>query len=253
MSLLTLFASAAAPAPAFILDQLFIDGRTGAAFAFDDLSYLTTDGSTPVTAVDDPIGEMVSRWTGREYPVTASGTARPLYKLDANDRPYGYFDAVDDELSRLADDLFNGSTDATMVIALERRSITGVRVMAAHRTASYTHPQFFSNATTMYGYWNQATGESSIGRAFGNGIAYVVTMTRRGNVFTLRVNGVEVGTQTVTMSSPATPGGLHIGGYAGANLSDINLYAIAGISGDLSADEMAILEGWAADRIGVTL
>lgn len=235
-----------------------VGGRTGAVFAFDDLSLVTTNGVTPVSAPDDPIGQMDNQWTGRTYSVTASSTARPTYKVDGNGLGYARFDGVDDQLKKLASSVVGTSNDVTIAFAYAPRSASGVKIPFANRGSSQCWPQLYSADASAYAYWVGSIGyaTSGLGFSFTANSKIVLTLTKRGAVFTVRVNGAQVMSQTVAGQDPLTESvDFTIGsvlvetGY----FADIDFYAVGAISGALSASELTTLETWAADRIGVTL
>jgi hypothetical protein len=79
--------------------SLFSLSQTGDWWDFSDNTTMWQDfdGTTPVTALGDPVGRVVGKANGVIATQTSSD-ARPLWQLDANGKPGLQFDGVDDFL-----------------------------------------------------------------------------------------------------------------------------------------------------------
>lgn len=80
---------------------LFAKGEQGAWFDPSDLSTLYQDaaGTTPVTAVGQPVGKILDKSGRGNHATQDTTTRRPTLKQDASGKYYLSFDGVDDYLS----------------------------------------------------------------------------------------------------------------------------------------------------------
>ena len=81
--------------------QLFKSGEQGAWYDPSDLSTLFQDaaGTTPVTAVEQPVGRILDKSGRGNHATQATAANRPLLKQDGNGKYYLEFDGVNDALS----------------------------------------------------------------------------------------------------------------------------------------------------------
>ena len=81
--------------------SLFRNGEVGVWYDPSDLSTLFQDsaGTTPVTAVGQPVGLMLDKSGNGNHASQATAGNRPLLQVDANGKYYLVFDGVDDVLS----------------------------------------------------------------------------------------------------------------------------------------------------------
>ena len=104
---------------------MFGSGEQGAWFDPSDLSTLYQDaaGTTPVTAVEQPVGRMLDKSGRGNHATQATTTSRPTLKQDASGKYYLSFDGVDDYLS-------TGSIDFT---ATDKMTVmAGARAFDGH-------------------------------------------------------------------------------------------------------------------------
>jgi hypothetical protein len=87
--------------PAWTPRTLFTAGEQGAWYDPSDFSTLFQDsaGTTPVTAVGQPVGKMLDKSGRGNHASQTTATSRPLLQKDAGGRYYLSFDGVDDYLS----------------------------------------------------------------------------------------------------------------------------------------------------------
>lgn len=102
---------------------LFANGEQGAWYDPSDLSTLYQDsaGTTPVTAVGQPVGLMLDKSGRGNHAGQPTATARPTLQADASGRKYLQFDGVDD--SMISPAFLGGASDH--LIALGMRFLGG--------------------------------------------------------------------------------------------------------------------------------
>lgn len=85
---------------AFTPASLFTAGEQGVWYDPSDLTTMFQDaaGTTPVSAVNDPVGKILDKSGNGNHATQSTTTSRPLLKQDANGRFYLSFDGVDDYL-----------------------------------------------------------------------------------------------------------------------------------------------------------
>lgn len=117
--------------------MLFAAGEKGAWYDANDLStlYQNSGGTTPATALNDPLG-LVKDKSGNGLDASqATGTARPLLK-SANGRRFIDFDGVDDQLTTTFPNLGNNVTIGRSVPGVGASILTGQTIGAGARNDS---------------------------------------------------------------------------------------------------------------------
>lgn len=104
---------------------LFANGEQGAWYDPSDLSTLYQDsaGTTPVTALGQPVGLMLDKSGRGNHASQPTATARPTLQADASGRKYLQFDGVDDFLVTAAID-FTGTDKMSVVAGCKADSAT---------------------------------------------------------------------------------------------------------------------------------
>lgn len=88
------------PSVSAAIRALFSSGEQGAWYDPSDMSTLFQDsaGTTPVTAVEQPVGRMLDKSGRGNHATQSTTTKRPTLKQDANGCYYLSFDGVDDAM-----------------------------------------------------------------------------------------------------------------------------------------------------------
>jgi len=97
---------------------LFANGEQGAWYDPSDLSTLYQDsaGTTPVTAVGQPVGLMLDKSGRGNHAGQPTATARPTLQADASGRKYLQFDGVDD--SMISPAFLGGASDHLIAVGM---------------------------------------------------------------------------------------------------------------------------------------
>ena len=123
---------------------LFANGEKGVWYDPSDLSSMFQDsaGTTPVTAVGQPVGKILDKSGRGNHATQATAAARPVLQQDGNGKYYLAFDGVDDFLSTASIDF--SATDKMTVVA-------GVAITG---TAVGTIAEFSTDASVHNGAWS---------------------------------------------------------------------------------------------------
>lgn len=119
--------------------SLFSGGQQGAWYDPSDLNTLFQDsaGTTPVTAVDQPVGLMLDRSGRGNHVLQATAGSRPLYKIDGTGRPYLQFDGVDDSLDAATMNLV-GAPYVAAVVGQRKERDTTIGTVLSHGVTTST-------------------------------------------------------------------------------------------------------------------
>jgi hypothetical protein len=101
--------------------QLFGQSEQGVWYDPSDFSTMWQDsaGTTPVTAVEQPVGKILDKSGRGNHATQATAASRPVLKQDANGKYYLFFDGVDDSLATASIDFT--ATDKMSVFAGVRK------------------------------------------------------------------------------------------------------------------------------------
>ena len=101
--------------------RLFSQGEQGLWLDPSDFSTLFQDsaGTTPVTAVEQPVGKILDKSGRGNHATQATSVSRPILRQDANGKYYLFFDGIDDSLATAAINFT--STDKMTVFAGVRK------------------------------------------------------------------------------------------------------------------------------------
>lgn len=227
----------------------------GAWYDFS-IPYLTqlSDGTTPVTTAEQPIGRAIDRSGRANHGIQATAAARPTYRVDANGRQYAAFLGTDDN----------------MTCATGGGGSAGFCAVAAINPTVGVAQILLSDAGTNTGYVAYITTGGAIRLYAGNGIAYttidsaasmvsgspyVITYRDNGTNLMVSVNGgawatiarpvvvsgtagFTVGKANGSASGYVTAGIYHLAYYKGSGLTDAQVRAE---------------QFYAASKIGITL
>lgn len=108
-------------AVAFSPSTLFAAGEQGVWYDPSDMSTLYQDsaGTTPVTAVGQPVGRILDKSGRGNHAYQITSTARPTYQLDGLGCPYLSFDGIDDGMQSTS--VYFSGTDKVFVGAAIRK------------------------------------------------------------------------------------------------------------------------------------
>lgn len=109
---------------------LFANNEQGVWYDPSDFRTMFQDsaGTTPVTAVGQPVGLMLDKSGRGNHATQATAAARPVLQQDANGKYYLAFDGVDDSLATAAINFT--ATDKMTVVAGVRKNSGGVQLIA---------------------------------------------------------------------------------------------------------------------------
>lgn len=246
--------------------SLFSNGELGVWYDPSDLGTLFQDsaGTTPVTAVTQPVGKILDK-SGNGYHATqVTSTARPTLQVDANGKYYLKFDGVDDFM--VTPSINFSSTDKMSVFAGVRKLSDAARGIIVEMSTSYASNGAFGmdapNGVANnfgFGLGGNVTNAIRLATPFGSPISAVLTGifdfsgTATNSEILPRING-----STPTLTDALVTGNgnfgnfpLYIGMRAGTTLPfNGHLYGIV-IRGALSdAAQISATEAYINSRTG---
>jgi hypothetical protein len=189
---------------------MFSAGEQGVWYDPSDFSTLFQDsaGTTPVTAVEQPVGKILDKSGRGNHATQATSASRPVLKQDTNGKYYLFFDGVDDSLSTGSIDftstdkmtVFAGVrklSDANQAIVVELSAAlalnNGSFSMQAPSATPATNLFYFGSKGTAIGAVNATSAAFAAPKsAVMTGIASIST-----DQATLRINGAEAVTSAV--------------------------------------------------------
>lgn len=185
--------------------SLFSNGEQGALYDPSDFSTLYQDsaGTTPVTAVSQPVGKMLDISGNNNHAYRATASSRPVLRQNGSGYYYLEFDGVDDSLSTNTLDL-TVTDSATLFVGIKnlQDTINQIVVDVGH---SFSNTYSFGIAaplstleTVSFG----SRGSTTIRQAVGTIAAAPVTGVFVGitsissDICKLRYNGSEIASNT---------------------------------------------------------
>lgn len=192
------------------LQSLFGPSDSGFIFGpFGDLTKLfqNSNGTTAVTADDDPVGYVADVSGKGNTAIQATAGRRAAYKTNSG-KPYLNFDGADDRLVSTV----NPTTALTMAAAVRFGAATGADqfAMGGGETATPLRGYLGMALTTGFpkAVWGSTTivGSASIASA-----DHVLLVTGNASAVTLYVDGVQVATGTPTGAPGGTTGFINLG------------------------------------------
>jgi len=192
------------------INSLFSKNEQGVWYDPSDLSTLFQDaaGTTPVTAVEQPVGRMLDKSGRGNHATQATTTSRPTLKQDASGKYYLSFDGVDDGLVTPSID-FTGTNKMTVFAGVRKLSDAGTGVVAElssdistnNRCFTFLAPsivgsyRFFSRATVLQGAGNgifAPAPDTSVITGIGDISGDIVSIRRNGSL--IETNTFDQGT-----------------------------------------------------------
>lgn len=210
---------------AFSPASLFAAGEPGVWYDPSDLSTLYQDaaGTTPVTAVEQPVGRILDKSGRGNHATQATATSRPILQRDGNGKYYLFFDGVDDFLSTGV--ISFGSSDKVFVSAgFARNLISGnadnnqiIGFGSVNSPGSFIF-EYYTNNTLVYREGSGAFGAQSSVASYTNNptvTSFQVDLsgtTTATEMPAFNVNGVD--TRGGTSYGAGDTGGGNFGAYA---------------------------------------
>ena len=116
---------------------LFLNGEVGVWYDPSDFSTMFQDsaGTTPVTAVEQPVGKILDKSGRGNHASQATTTKRPLLRQDGNGKYYLYFDGVDDALATSA---INFTATDKMTVFAGVRKLIAQNAIVVESSANYS-------------------------------------------------------------------------------------------------------------------
>ena len=250
---------------AFSPSSLFAANEPGIWYDPSDLStlYQDSDGTTPVTAVEQPVGLMLDKSGRGNHASQPTATSRPVLRQDGSGKHYLYFDGVDDFL--VTPTIMPGTDKAQVFAGVRKLSDAAIGTVVELSTTSSTN-------NGSIGLFAPATGTASLvgkyllqtrGTSFvffdTNGFVAPITnvLTGLGNISgdsaILRVNGAQAASSTSDQGTGnylAYP--LYIGRRGGTTLPfNGHLYSLVlRFGSNLPIETIEQTEAWINSKTG---
>jgi hypothetical protein len=241
----------------YSVSSLFANNEIGVWYDPSDFSTLFQDsaGTTPVTAVEQPVGLILDKSGRGNHATQATSASRPLLRQDANGKYYLFFDGVDDSLATAAINFT--STDKMTVFAGVRKlrdaAVGTILELSANSSTTAGSMALFgprSNGITKYGiHLNGSTAnERATDTAFAAPITSVLVASfdiAATTELSLRVSRVAQALSVVLSSGDAGTGNLgnhtlYVGSRGGTTLPfNGHLYSLI-IRGAQSTDSQIV-------------
>ena len=229
------------------VQALFAAGEQGAWYDPSDLSTLFQDsaGTTPVTAVDQPVGLMRDKSGRGNHASQATDTRRPLLKQDASGFYHLLFDGVDDYLR------------ATFEIAQPIDRISGLSFITWNQFRTV-----LGGVTAIGGLLQQGSVSLDLRVNSGSSTLPVSVPMLTPSVITERHNGassriaLNSGAYATGNGGATLPGGITIASNeVAAAFRDLRFYGsvMRGGATALSDSQIAVIRRYAAGLCGVAL
>lgn len=240
--------------------SLFASGAPGAWYDPSDFSTLFQDsaGTTPVTAVDQPVGRILDKSGNGSHAIQATTLSCPLLKIDGNGKYYLLFDGINDSLST-SNVNFTSTDEMSAFVGLRKLSdaAIGMVVETGPNAGSGNAIQIRAPGTVGSTYmW----GSGGTAPSFLTPSGYVAPITNTitgisdisGDSAIMRINGAQVAISTADSGS-GTYGNypIHIGRRGGASLPfNGRLYSLILVGKVVSASELTNTEAWVNEKTG---
>lgn len=256
-------------------EVFFRTGRRGAWYDLSDRSTLFQDsaGTTPVTAVGDPIGRVLDKSGSGNHLIQGTAPSRPLWQQDAAGYYYAGTDGADDYWQSAAAFVI-GVTDKVSVIAGVTKSVSkpGSFVCELSADSSVTAGSFGMDLNGAAGNGNKVGGflhtgasviKDSAAGTFPAGTSAVVTMladaaagATPATQIALRKNGIDQGTEATSggdtngnLSSAHT---LYVGARGAGTLGlQGRIYQLVIVGAALSPADLAMAEAYVGAKMGI--
>lgn len=243
---------------------LFANNEQGAWYDPSDLSTMYQDaaGTTPVTAVEQPVGLVLDKSGRGNHATQATSAARPVLKQDSGGRYYLNFDGVDDSLSTGSIDFT--STDKMTVWAGVHKASDAATAMLAELSADAgtTAGSWYLTAPSAAGtYVYFSRGATAGATATASGFAAPVTsvLCAIGDIAAdqciVRVDGVQAASSAADQTAGNyTSRPLYMGMRGGTSIPfNGRIYGLVIRGAASTASQIASGERFMASKSGVQL
>lgn len=177
--------------------SLFAASEQGVWYDPSDFSTMFQDsaGTTPVTAVGQPVGKINDKSGRGNHATQATGASKPILRQDGSGLYYLEFDGFDDFLATAAID-FSATDEMTACIGVRKNRDSATEVLLENTTASGTFRFFQLAATADWTYGSKGTVSADASDPAGASAPLTSVLTGAsdisGDVSILRVNGAQV-------------------------------------------------------------
>lgn len=251
---------------------LFAASEKGVWYDPSDFSTLFQDsaGTTPVTAVGDPVGKILDKSGNGKHATQATAASRPILRHDGTNY-YLEFDGVDDSLATAAID-FSATQLLSFFAGIRKIGSSAASGVLTELTASSANLGSFSifapnSGTESYLFIaNGGAGTGYIATTYTAPITNVIAcnynLAANSNELKVipRINGATPGTLTVAGGVPAggaqtfANAAMYIGRRGGTTLPlNGRIYSLIVLGRTATALEIAAAESYAAGKSGVVL
>lgn len=248
--------------------SLFASGEQGAWYDPSDFATMFQDaaGTTPVTAVGQPVGKINDKSGRGNHATQATAAARPVLRQDGNGKYYLEYDGVDDNLSTAAIDFT--ATDKMSVFAgitnNRNSQIQGFITLGSSTTEGNFLNWLPGSAGQNHYEMGQFSGTNSYARWTAPAPPYTKVITEQldlaqpgiGNRYKWRENGsqlAQIAGYTAGTAGVFKNDTLSLGQVGGGSPYSGRIYSLI-LRGALSTtQEITDTEKWVAGKTGVTL
>lgn len=177
--------------------QLFAAGEQGAWYDPSDFSTMFQDsaGTTPVTAVEQPVGLILDKSGRGNHASQATSAARPVLKQDSSGRYNLLFDGLNSSLSTASIN-FTGTDEMTWFLGTRRLGTTATQmILELSASSGSTNGSFALVASSIYSFATRGTTERYANSgAYTNPITHVLTGMSdiSADNMVLRINGSQI-------------------------------------------------------------
>ena len=233
---------------------LFANGEQGAWYDPSDLSTLYQDsaGTTPVTAVGQPVGLMLDKSGRGNHAGQPTATARPTLQQDANGKYYLDFDGVDDFLSA---SLVLSAYPLTLAAAAKADANAEGGVVSLYQSSTQYKCISKSPTDTQWGAYDRNVSSLFSGEAVGtNATPHVLIGRFSTDSVNFIMDSVDTFAASANTNAFGTPSALYLGRTRATGLYlDGRVYGAGMVAKDISAAEQDVLQRFLALRSGATL
>lgn len=233
--------------------SLFAAGEQGAWYDPSDLSTLYQDaaGTTPVTAVGQPVGLLKDKSGRGNHASQSTTTARPTLQQDSGGRYYLSFDGVDDSL--VAANVALGSSDFLACMAAKTTGGSFPSLLSEGSTAAGEWMLRLSSGSPSF-YGNAGNPSFALVGALGTTVPFVTSIRRVGTSFDLHASGL-VAANVPSSSALGSTKGLMLGGANGESTRYWQgpIYGCVIVVRTVSDASRLSAERYLASKSGVTL
>ena len=235
--------------------SLFYAGEQGIWLDPADFSTLFQDaaGTTPVTAVGQPVGKILDKSGRGNHATQSTGASRPTLQQDSNGLYYLSFDGTDDGMATPSIN-FTGTDKMTVWAGVRKLSDAAAGMVCELSTTSTNNGSFYLaapvTANANYGFHSKGTNPqpAQTGNSFASPHTSVTTGIGdiSGDISSIRVNGTTITTSKLDQGT-GNYGNypLYIGRRGGTSLPfNGRIYQLIVRGAESNAGQIAAGEAW---------